>query len=805
MLLRHASSREICTKFCFKSLDIFRSLLLTNYGLDCRDRTNVAPTIDLSCVCVTILCLREVCRSRLDVVNEGLRLALGEYNFLHLVTNLLLRSNFKPLHSAAIMLFLEMSEEVTIMRAVTEKWMALPNVIMTLLSNESYTCKRTAMCTLVCLLNSHIPLKADQLCLPENPWLWDALPQLWRVMLSIDSPPAARFESAECLVLIHIYSCLEANFRSYEGTSPPTKYMPDDETCVFEADLRENRNFLSEKCLVIGHLIGTLLMISTNSNYHPFLSSNKWHINWTSDNKDASVPTKSSLSVKLLEQKECIRVVCHLLDRIFDEDMPIRHCSDHNSSDTTRYSEWTMGMELAHSKVQGFHRCNLLENLVSVSCLLENQLIFYKQSSEEDGLGLVQEIQTSLDNLYGTIEKWISVDGESAWRVSLLLSSTNVQPAPSTELLVLQNENGPLYERNYNLVMLIKSLDMSSRERILKKCDIIGQRSSVRKPIADFRVMLEKAKMLETRRFSSIHMSEFIEDDGSISADTLEGATYNLNAPVGEGYKTLLHLFQNNGYHGLGAHHRNHLRRNTLNNHHRHRFIDTTVDEVSDGDSVDMKPISDTDINRALHAIGRIPQILDRYSHSNGSKSKTNTKRKGISAGSATGGGEMMRRRGAKDQLDRSISQYQRNSSTTQHVASSARYTIERPTMIDFERYTLHEDQLYKELCLEPAIHNHEEKEFGTNAVVASDLHGTFRYLPRQPLSPPSSKSPRMSQSRRVVNSPTSSDKSRAFQKSGQFSPLRAPSPHGGQILSSHTVEALRSLATCDLGLFTLD
>ena len=118
VLLRHASSREICTKFCFKSLDIFRSLLLTNCGLDCRDRTNIAPTIDLSCVCVTILCLREVCRSRLDVVNEGLRLALGEYNFLHLVTNLLLRSNFKPLHSAAIMLFLEMSEEVTIMREV---------------------------------------------------------------------------------------------------------------------------------------------------------------------------------------------------------------------------------------------------------------------------------------------------------------------------------------------------------------------------------------------------------------------------------------------------------------------------------------------------------------------------------------------------------------------------------------------------------------------------------------------------------------------------------------------------------------
>ena len=87
-----------------------------------------------------------------------------------------------------------------------DSWMSISESIMILLSNENIICKRTAMCVIICIFNdkSH---SSVQMYMHEDKWIREALPQIYRVVLSIEGLPAARYEAAECIVLLHIYYC----------------------------------------------------------------------------------------------------------------------------------------------------------------------------------------------------------------------------------------------------------------------------------------------------------------------------------------------------------------------------------------------------------------------------------------------------------------------------------------------------------------------------------------------------------------------------------------------------------------------
>lgn len=720
-LLRDAASREISAKMCLEDIDVFQHLLVPSCG---RGGTGALSSIDLNCACVTILCLRELCRSSQEGISEGLRMWIYERHFLDYVESLVLRSTFKPLHSAAIMFFVEMSQDVVVSQSF------LPDVIMTLLSTESFEAKRTAMSVLICVLKDHIPLQAVRLCPLEYPWLWETLPQLCRVMLSIHSPPAARFDAAEGIVLISVYSCLEENLRPANNSH-----------------MERSQTFTSESVMV-GEIIKTLLMIPANSEHHPFLSSNQWGIQDEHGNTGKG-------NVTLLEQKESIKWACYLIERIIEEEIPFRRDGlPHNSLDGAR-----IGMEFANAKLLCFHRENLLENLVAVSCFLEVD-IMQRDGDDES----CRETRASLDLLYAAIENWITVDGECSWRLSMLLSVSKP----------------PTYSESDELMSLLKALDAPSRHTIVDRSEFVGanqsakQRSYVRKSLMDFKGTLEKARIHETRLEED--SLSLVEGDGfSYMGANKTDTALNESTPPGEGYKTLLHLFGTHGYPHYSGRHRNYRRRRTINHHHRRHVVDTAHDSA---DSVDMKPASDAEINQALAAIGRMQHPMHdpigRYSEF---KQRRLTTRKGLPGGGGSHGGEGAR----PDEKSRSISGLQSvYEPTVRSMSSPVRglYTTGRPVLMsDLERPHLHEDQLFNHLGLASDVHNRTEKERGEGPV-APYTSNTMPLEPRLP--PPSRSSPAVFSPRRRIS-----------QRSKQFSPLQATNT-----LSERTAVTLRSLAS---------
>ena len=120
-LLRNADSREICTKLCYGSYDVFRALLLPDICVD-TSGDDVYRNLDLDdvrCACIVILCLREMCRSRLEGADGGLRMALAENDVIHFVTNLLLTCSYRALHSAAISFMIVMAQDFSVFRSNT--------------------------------------------------------------------------------------------------------------------------------------------------------------------------------------------------------------------------------------------------------------------------------------------------------------------------------------------------------------------------------------------------------------------------------------------------------------------------------------------------------------------------------------------------------------------------------------------------------------------------------------------------------------------------------------------------------------
>lgn len=835
LLLRSADSRELCTKLCYESFDVFRYLLLPLSDDHDTGNNRSSELDDARCASVAVLCLREMCRSRVEGVDEGLRLALAGHDILFNITNLLLKSTYNALHSVAITFFVEMAQDATVLEAFGERWMSISDSIMTLLNNESLACKRTAMCTIICLLNDKLSCQVGHVCPPENPWIWNTLPQLYRVMLSIRGPPAARFEAAECFVLIHLYSCRELVLFEKQH-NVPTNALEEDEVQL------SARKGLAERCLAAGDLISILFMISTDTQYHPFLVSNSWHIGQDGDNH-GSKSTHLSSKESLVEQKESIRQACHLLRRIIDEDSPRNKgpIMSFNSSHEDFHMKWNSRGDdfLSSLKLQWLHSGDLLESLVYSCCSLQNQIGDYSEMSgvsdsqspptQGEKYTIIQELQASLEHLYDILEIWISADGECAWRMSMLLRGIN---RISTATPCSSNNNAPhsieieTRVEEIGFVELLKSLHVTSRNELMEKCYSIrsSRQSEPRKAVKGLRSILDKARRVESRSNRNYFPSPLTQDGSSRASMDSKGIgmleiqptrnddRHNDTIALGVGYKSLLSLFQRNGFPDPNSD--RHYRHRHQNCHHHHRKRSpssnrdgsgrSSAEEVDTGDNVDMKPVSDAEIYEALVKIGRVPPKKNRSEESK--QRRVSTKPPiDVNFGSPPRGrpiGFMSNHFDSSpkfDQFVQSITDNQRilqqDDLDFQSLSPARQYTIENPVKYeDMERYTFHADKLRVELNLVPAK---SKKKIHPKY---SELSNADNTIPRHPSTMHSRsfvpQSPIVS-SRRLKVATSGSPPSRLLQ---HFS----PSPHtlnnmqDNQILSAKTVSMLGLLASCD-------
>jgi hypothetical protein len=631
-LLRQVDTGTACAKICIRSLGVFTSIL-----------ENSNDTNDARFVCIAILCLREMCRSRVDDLPEGIRLALATNNFIQYALDVILSSTYRPLHSCVILFLLELCQEPLLLSTFEcKEWLSLPECILSLMSNAQLECKRTAMNILTCLLSDETKKSRLLLCpSQEAPWIKSLLPHLYRLLLSFGNS-SSQFEAAECLVLYYsVFECPDILVAASAAV--------DNSKCNSKS---------REGPLGVAKVVRLLLQAALDENLHPFITKNSWFVGGVDHYDGTSTPASPfpeflSLDVTSIESNSALRIACHLTTRIIEDTLHFTRRSSRSGTDIGNSNEWREQVDrVIETRLRPLRDAGILEGLIRAAVTLSDELGYGEGGpSIRSLLGSwgsfkTEEAKKSLSLLYDTMQLWVSVDKECAWQMSLLLCSAGVIADTAT-----YDDNNSIFN---DAVRALSTLLRAQKDLLVRSIDLReANAQSANRSIVPFKQALEKAKKNETpsSSFSDSHGyvngnadTAFVQDTGVGIQQQHQhhqqenvGAYYHRKGAEKEGsfgYKAFIELFKRHGYPTTDIFYKkegtkrpsqlNDYERRLSNIHHRENNSD---DGSATVESIEMTPASESEMIQALRDIGRIPNTEGHHSgrrsrnHSHGRRS----------------------------------------------------------------------------------------------------------------------------------------------------------------------------------------